>query len=482
MLFKGAERLTKKVLFVNSHRQIFIYFQLEKINHKEFNVMMETNLLIILAVYIVIVIFGYALEWLNIRYLKEHGTEVPSEFEGSIDRTVLSKTQDYLIDNTRFGIFSSIFNNIILLVFLFGGFLDSYNYWVQSLNFPFIVSGLVFFVILSLGETILSIPFTLYHTFWIESKYGFNTMTLGLWIVDLIKSVIISTIIMAIVISAALALIQWSPDLWWLDLWGFFFIFSFFIMYIAPYVIEPLFNKFTPLEGSEDIKTAIVTMMEKVNIRVSRIFKMDASKRSRHTNAYFTGIGKNKRIVLYDTLIEKMTSGEILAVLAHEVGHWKKKHLLKRILLSEIIALGVLYLAHAILGHDYLSKLFNITSSGSTNLSGSDSTFFAEVVILAFLGIIVSFPFTPFSNIFSRQHEKEADSFCYELTQDTDSMISALVKLSKDNLSNLHPHPFYAAFHYSHPPVTKRIGYIKKLARKDSDAQEEEMVYEGKTE
>ena len=209
---------------------------------------------------------------------------------------------------------------------------------------------------------------------------------------------------------------------------------------------------------------------------------MDAARRTRHTNAYFTGIGRVKRIVLYDTLVEKMTSGEILAVLAHEVGHWKKKHLLKRIVLSEIIAFGVLYAAHQILSLGYLSELFNLTTAAGEQALGYDSTFFAEIVILAFIGMIVSFPFTPLSNFFSRLHEKEADSFSYELTHDGDSMISALVKLSKDNLSNLHPHPFYAAFHYSHPPVIRRIGYIKELTSHGDVPGGEEMSYEGKTE
>jgi STE24 endopeptidase len=446
--------------------------------------MMDTNLLIILAAYIFIVIFGYLLEWLNIKHLKEHGSEVPQEFEGLIDRTVLSKTRDYLIDNTRFGIISSIFNNIVLMVFLFGGVLDMYNSWVQSLNLPFIITGIVFFILLTIVETALSMPFNLYHTFVIENKYGFNTMTFGLWIADFVKSFALSVIIMSIIISAALGLIHISPHLWWLGLWGFFFIFSLFIMYIAPYVIEPLFNKFTPLDDKE-LKEAIVDMMEKVSIKAGRIFKMDASKRSHHTNAYFTGIGRNKRIVLYDTLINKMTKGEIISVLAHEAGHWKKKHLFKRILVSEIIALGVLYLAYKILQHDYLSELFNITTiaAGNSTTGIMDSTFFAEVVILAFLGIIVSFPFTPLSNFLSRSHEKEADYFSYKLTHDADCMISALVKLSKDNLSNLHPHPFYASFHYSHPPVIRRINYIKSLAQKDSYPKEEqEAIYEGKTE
>ena len=182
---------------------------------------------------------------------------------------------------------------------------------------------------------------------------------------------------------------------------------------------------------------------------------MDASKRTKHTNAYFTGIGKVKRIILYDTLLEKMDNNEILSVLAHEAGHWKKRHLLKHLITSELIALIVMYLSFKIFQNDALINLFHL----------KESTFFAKVIIVSFLGSIVAFPFTPVFNYFSRRHEIEADRFSYEITGDRQSMISALVKLSKDNLSNLHPHPLYAAFHYSHPPVLERIRKLKKITK-----------------
>ena len=180
---------------------------------------------------------------------------------------------------------------------------------------------------------------------------------------------------------------------------------------------------------------------------------MDASKRTKHTNAYFTGIGKVKRIVLFDTLIEKMDRDEILSVLAHEAGHWKKMHILKQLFLLEGIALVVMYMAFRILQGDHLLNLFDIRNG----------TFFARIVILSFIGSIVSFPFSPLLLYLSRRYEKEADRFSCELTHSTDSMIRALLKLSKDNLSNLHPHPLYVALHYSHPPVLERIRIIAGL-------------------
>jgi STE24 endopeptidase len=303
------------------------------------------------------------------------------------------------------------------------------------------------------AETFISIPFSLYSTFKIENKYGFNTLTPKLWLTDFFKSILISTILIGILISVGLWLVSTSPDYWWLWVWGFFLAFSLFIMYISPYVIEPLFNKFTPIED-KTLEEQIKSTAQKVGIKVSRIFKMDASKRSKHTNAYFTGIGKVKRIILYDTLLEKMDNNEIIAVLAHELGHWKKKHVLKRIIVSEVVAFVVLYISFKILQTDFLSELFSIESS----------SFFAKIVILGFIGSIVAFPISPLSSYFSRRHEGVADRFACELTGNPESLASSLIKLSKDNLSNLHPHPLYATFYYSHPPVVQRIREIRNIS------------------
>ncbi|HDO25920.1 MAG TPA: M48 family peptidase, partial [Nitrospirae bacterium] len=251
-------------------------------------------------------------------------------------------------------------------------------------------------------------------------------------------------------ISVGLWLVSYSPEFWWLWVWGFFLLFSLFIMYISPYVIEPLFNKFTPVDDRE-MEDRIKDMAEKAGIRVSSIFKMDASKRSRHTNAYFTGIGKVKRIILYDTLLAKMDRDEVIAVLAHELGHWKKKHVLKRIIVSEVMAFAVLYAAFYILQSDFLLQVFSIEAD----------SFFAKVMILGFIGSIIGFPLGPLSSYFSRRHERQADRFACELTGNPNSLASSLIKLSKDNLSNLHPHPLYAAFYYSHPPVVQRVRDIQ---------------------
>jgi STE24 endopeptidase len=408
--------------------------------------------ILILCLYILKEGFEYLLRYLNLGYMKRFGSVIPPEFRGNVDGSLLKRVQDYESEKTRFSFVSSLYGNVITIIFIFGGLLNIYNSWVASLNWPFILTGLVFFLALSYASMFLSIPFSLYSTFKIENKFGFNTMTPKLWMIDLLKSLLLSTILMGIIAAVGLWLIRSNPDYWWIPVWGFFLIFSLFMMYISPYVIEPIFNKFSPIE-EEGLEDKIKELLQKINIKVSKVFKMDASKRSRHTNAYFTGIGRVKRIILYDTLLEKMDQDEILSVLAHEAGHWKKKHVLKMIFVLELISLIGIYISFRILQTDLLTELFQI----------KQSTFFAKVVILGFIGNIVSFLFIPISNYISRRFEKEADRFACKLTGNSESMTTALIKLSKDNLSNLYPHPLYAAIYYSHPPVVQRVKDIKEF-------------------
>lgn len=410
---------------------------------------MDYYLAIIIAAYLLVITFGYWLDFLNLAHLKKYGAVVPPEFEGQIDHALLTKTREYTVEHTKFDFIASVVNNVVFLIFIFY-LLNIYNSWILSLNFSFIVTGLLYFLLLSYADTFVSIPFSLYSTFKIENKYGFNTMTPRLWITDTVKSLIISTILMGLLIAVGLFLIKKSPHFWWLWVWCFFLIFSIFMMYISPYVIEPLFHKFTPVDD-EELEAGIRSLMKKAGIKVSRVFKVDASRRTKHTNAYFTGIGKVKRIVLYDTLLEKMDRDEILSVLAHEAGHWKKKHILKRIVMSEAIALAVIYAVYRVLLSNVLISLFHI----------DQNSLFAELILIGFIISILSFPFNPVFHYFSRKHEIEADRYSYDITGNAGSMISALVKLSKDNLSNLHPHPLYALFHYSHPPVLERIRRIR---------------------
>lgn len=408
---------------------------------------MSTALII---VYLIVLGFGYWLKYLNVTYLKAHGRSVPPEFQGVVDPEALNKISAYTSENSRVGIFESLFGNLLTVLFLFGGLLAVYDRWILSVTGSLLWGGLLFALILLYAETLIDIPFSLYRNFKIENRYGFNTMTKRLWLTDLLKSIAISSILSAVVVLSALAIIQASPAWWWLWVWTFFLAFGIFVMYISPFVIEPLFFKFEPLKA-EGLEEKVRILMERAGLKVSRVFQVDASRRSRHSNAYFTGIGRVKRIVLFDTLIEQMTHEEILAVLAHEVGHWKKRHVLKRIVLTELMAFCGLFLAFHLLTWDGLPGMIGL----------ADASFFARVVIVVFLSSLAMFPLTPLFSYLSRRDEGEADRFASELTGRPEAMASALVKLSRENLANLHPHPFYAKFHYSHPPVVERIRSLR---------------------
>ncbi len=406
--------------------------------------------LLLLFLYLLTLAIGYWLKYLNLSYLKKHGHIVPPELQGAVDPAVLGKISEYTFESSRAGIFESVAGDIIIIIFLFAGVIGIYDRWLSTLTGSFILGGVLFFLFLLYAQTLIDIPFSLYRNFRIESRYEFNTMTLKLWFTDLVKSAAISTVLGAIVISTALFLIHISPAWWWLWVWGFFLVFSLFVMYISPYIIEPLFFKFEPVKA-EGLEDRIRSLMERAGLRVSRVFQVDASRRSRHSNAYFTGIGKVKRIVLFDTLIEQMNHEEILAVLAHEVGHWKKKHVLKRIVMTEALALVATFAAYQLLQWKGLTGLLGLTQA----------SFYAKIVILGFLGSLVTFPFTPLFSYLSRRDEREADRFASELTGMPSILASALVKLSRENLSNLHPHPLYAKFYYSHPPVVERIRMLR---------------------
>ena len=413
---------------------------------------MNTLLIIILAAYAIVRAFDFILDYLNYRHLKSFGHLIPEEFSAAIDAEKLRKSSDYTVDKMRFGFICTIFDEALILIFIFSGLLDAYSSLVNSLGMNFIISGLVFFLPLIFMKTLLEIPFNLYSTFKIENKYGFNEMTLKLWLSDLAKSLMLSAVILTVLISAAFAIIAASPSFWWFWVWLLFFLFSIFLMYVSPYVIEPLFNKYTQIED-ESLVSDISSLMQKAGIKISKVQKMDASKRTKHSNAYFTGIGHVKRIVLFDTLLRQMEKHEILAVLAHEAGHWKRKHVLKLLFIVETGALISSYAAFLILNSDILGRIFHL----------SGDSFSAKIILFGFIASIVTYPIAPIFNFISRKFEWEADRFACDLTRENKGLVSALIKLSAENLSNLHPHRLYAKFHYSHPPVTERIRYLREM-------------------
>lgn len=392
------------------------------------------------------------LRHINLRHLKQHGATVPDGFAEAISQETLTKTTAYTLDSSRLGLWESLFDNALVVLFLFAGVLPLYDRFIAGVSRSFLVQGVLFFLILTWVQTILELPFTLYGTFVVEARHGFNTTTPRLWFIDLIKSQFIGSLILALILSASLWLIEWSPLHWWLWVWGVMALFTLVMMFISPYVIEPLFNRFEPVD-EPGLTEEISAMMAKAGLKVGRVMKMDASKRSRHSNAYFTGIGKVKRIVLFDTLIQQMTHAEIVAVLAHEIGHWKLRHILKRLLVTEGMLLGGIWCAWQVIQWEGLPGLVGMEVG----------SFFARLIILGFIASLLMFPFTPLSAWLSRRHEREADRFATAITGDPESLASALIKMSAENLSNLHPHPLYAGFYYSHPPVVERVRSLRQL-------------------
>lgn len=409
--------------------------------------------LIMFCLFAAITAFTYWLRHVNLQYLKQHGNKVPEGFEGAIDEEKLRCSSAYTFDSSRLGLWDSLLDNALLIVFLFGGLIVPYDRLVTSLNASPIIAAILFFLLLTWVSTLLGIPFDLYGTFRIEARYGFNTTTPRLWMADFLKSQGIGAILLAFLIAVVFWLIQWSPQNWWLWVWGFMGLFTLFMMFISPYVIEPLFNKFEPVV-EDGLEEEIRAMMEKAGLKVGRVMQMDASRRSKHSNAYFTGIGKVKRIVLFDTLIRQMSHGEIVAVLAHEIGHWKKGHIWKRLLWAEIMALAGSWISFKLLSWPGLPGLVGLPP---------DISLPAKMVLLGFVASLALFPLGPFSAWRSRCHEREADRYAADLTGRPEDLASAMVKLSVENLSNLFPHPFYASFYYSHPPAVERVRTLREF-------------------
>ncbi len=405
-----------------------------------------STVLFVFFLYLGVLVMRGLLKALNLNHLRLHGQEIPPEFEGHIQADLLAKTSRYVLETSRMETWESLLDGMVLVFFLFGGLLSGYDTWVNSLSATFHVKGGIFFLGLLYAESLLGVPFSLYRNFVIEKRYGFNTMTLRTWSTDLLKTFLLSSLIGGLLIFGALGLVTWSPKFWWLWVWGFFLTVSIFLMYVSPYVIEPLFFRFEPLRA-EGLEDRIRNVLGKAGLKVSRVFQVDASRRSRHSNAYFTGIGRVKRIVLFDTLLEQMNGDEIVAVLAHEAGHWKKRHLLKRLAMTQVLSLAFLYIGFRALQWDGLPALVGL----------EELSFFGRVVLVGFVGSLLTFPLTPVSTYLSRRHERMADRFAWELTGQPRKLASALVKLAVQNLSNLHPHPLYAWFYYSHPPVVDRV-------------------------
>ena len=410
---------------------------------------MEYLLLAVLILYITIEAAEQFLAIINLKHLAKHGAEVPPGFEKHVDSSTLTRIRDYTVEHGRVDRIAAVVSMGVTILFLFGGLLNRLNSFIGEQGWAPVTSGVIFFMVLIYGETLISMPFSLYNTFSIEKRFEFTNQTLGLWLKDFIKSLILNTLLLGFLLYVLLWFIRVLPDFWWLAGWVFMLLFSIFLLYISPYVIEPLFNKFKPMEDIS-LEGKIKETLARVGLKINRVFSMDASKRSSHSNAYFTGIGHVKRIVLFDTLLANHGDDEIIAILAHEAGHWKKKHILKMLVLSQTIGLIGFYLAHKLTAGDLLAEVFMLDIP----------TIHAKLLLAIFIGTLALFPIKPLMAYISRLHEIEADNFALQLTEAPGPMANALIKLGKDNLANLHPHPLYAAVYYSHPPMAQRVKRI----------------------
>ncbi len=416
--------------------------------------MVQFNSLLIafLAVFTFRSVFQLTLNRLNIAHLRKRGNEVPPVFQGSVDGEKLGRISAYTADSSNFGMVVRVFDQALLLAILLSGFLPWLAEMVGRWQLGFILRGLAFFAALAMISNLLHIPFGLYSTFVIEDRYGFNTRTLRLWFADLIKSMVISTILSGILLSVLLALLSYLENTWWLWAWVMIGVFELIMLWLYPVLIAPVFNKFEPIMD-EALKDRIVSLMEKAGLRVRGVFQMDAGKRSKHTNAYFTGIGRTKRIVLFDTLLASHPGEEIISVLAHEVGHWKKKHILKQLIVLEILSLIGLYLVAKVLNWPFMYQTFGF---------GEPVAYVGLFLVGTLMGPL-SYFIRPLGSSISRRFEREADAVAVTLMGTAKPMCDALKRLATENLANLVPHPLYAWFYYSHPPPVERISRLEHM-------------------
>jgi len=398
-----------------------------------------------------VLVFGYVLERILDKLNLSHTLPVlPEELADIFDPEEYHKSQMYKRDNIRFSFFTSSMGLLVMLLLFYMGGFGWYDGLIAGITSHYIVHVLIFFGTFALLSDILTTPFDLYNTFVLEERYGFNRTTVRTYILDKIKGWLIG----ALLGGGLLALITWIYMLtgkwFWLIALGLVTLVSLFLMMFYSNLIVPLFNKQTPLEQGS-LRGKIEEFAVKAGFRLDNIYIMDGSKRSSKANAYFTGLGPKKRIVLFDTLIEDLEEEEIVAVLAHEVGHYKKKHSTTGLILATLQS-AIMF---------YLFSLFVGVDSFAVALGGAEASFHLGLVAFGVLYSPISMLTGLGTNALSRHNEFQADNFAKE-KYNSDSLVSSLKKLSKNNLSNLTPHPVYVFFHYSHPPLLQRIRFLKK--------------------
>ncbi len=393
-------------------------------------------------------LFSVFVDHLNLKAL---ATELPEEFSDVYDAATYKKSQDYLRVNTRFDGVSGAVSTLVTVVFLCvegPGILDGA---VRSLADSWMGHSLLFVAAIYGVSLLISLPFAVYHTFVIEERFGFNKTTVKTFVADRLKSLCL-TLLLGVPVYLAVIWFFRSFAAGWFWAWCLLTLFTLCILYIAPVWIMPLFNKFTPLEPESELNRAIRAMCEKADFTLRGVYTMDGSRRSSKSNAFFTGFGRNKKIALFDTLIAKHSVDELVAVLAHEIGHYKKRHIFQSMVMSFATTALMLFLLGVFLQSRAVFAAFGVEQPSE----------YAGLFIFGFVFAPLNFVISVFQSALSRRNEYEADRFAAELTGRPQALIDALKKLSADNLSNLTPHPLKVFLEYSHPPVLQRILALRK--------------------
>ncbi len=407
---------------------------------------MNFYLLFILLVLAGDFLLDLIVEWLNLRRLDHR---LPKDFVGYYDEEKYFRSQQYTRERTRFGLLHGSLATTAILAFIpLGGF-NIIDHLARRLAQGPILTGLVYVLILSLMTGILSLPFSIYSTFVIEEKYGFNKTTAKTFVMDLLKGFLLMLILGGPLLAMVIWFFSVAGKSAWIIVWIAITTVQLFMTYIAPVVIMPLFNKFTPLEDGE-LKRAVEVYAQEQGFKMKGLFRMDGSKRSSKTNAFFTGFGRFRRIVLFDTLIEKHSVDELLAIIAHEMGHYKLRHIMKLAIASILETGFLLFLLSFFIRNPGLFAAFKM----------EHISIYAGLVFFGFLYTPLSSILSIVMNYFSRRHELDADRYAVQTTRKAEAFIVALKKLSVENLSNLTPHPLKVFLEYSHPPVSQRIHSI----------------------
>jgi STE24 endopeptidase len=404
--------------------------------------------IVIIAAVAVEFILHLAANLLNTRALQ---AELPPDLEDLYRLEDAHRAREYTLANVRLEIVGSAFRLLLLLVFWFTGGFNYLDQLVRSWGFAPIINGLFYIGILSAGYSLVTIPLSLYDTFVIEERFGFNRTTPGTYVLDRIKGLLLAVLLGAPLLAGFLALLEYAGSLAWLYCWAGFAVFSLAMQFIVPTWIMPLFNRFTPMETGE-LRDAILDYTTSVRFPVRNLYVMDGSRRSGRSNAFFTGFGRSKRIALFDTLIAQHTVPELVAVLAHEIGHYKKKHVLQGMIIGLLHAGLLLYLLSLFIESQGLYDAFYV----------EQTSYYVGLLLFGLLYTPIALPLSIVMQVLSRRNEYTADRYAVETIDEPESLLNALKKLHTDNLSNLTPHPFYVFLHYSHPPLLKRLRAIRQ--------------------